>query len=411
MYKILGSKYFKLALTVFLTGALLLLFYQMASNFTEFRNGISEIVSIISPFIYGFVLAYLVSPIYNVIVKFSYKVLSKKTARKLRCFMLCKVIATIITLVIMLALVSGMIALVIPQLVDSIVGIVNTLPGKLDQVTNWIENYADNMDNEMLAEKLNEYGNQMQTSTIEWAQDTLLPGIGTMMQRISSSVILTLKKVMNILIGLIITVYLLNSKETFKAQIKKTVYSLLSRENAESLFEFGRFTNKTFGGFINGKLIDSLIIGIICFIAMSILKLPYPILISTIIGVSNIIPFFGPIIGAVPSAMLLFLISPMQALYFVIMVIVLQQLDGNIIGPAIIGNTTGLTSFWVMFAIVVGGGLFGFMGMVLSVPIFAVIYFYIGRAVENRLKKKGLDHDTREYIKYDSYDIDKEEIL
>lgn len=410
MNKLINSRIFKVAAAVFVTGALLIIFYRILSNYEDFRTSISDFNRIISPFVYGGVLAYLLCPVYNLVVKWTYRQLSKKIKNKKRCLMISRVIASAVALLVLFGVVAGMLALVIPQLIESIVGIVDTLPARLDQVSALFDKFTANMSNKVIANQINKYSQQLQESTIKWAQETLLPGIGTMMQRVSASVILTVKTFLNIMIGIIITVYLLNGKEIFKAQTKKIIYSIMSKERANKIFEFGKYTNRTFGAFINGKIIDSIIIGVICFIAMSVLKLQYPILISTIVGVTNIIPFFGPFIGAIPSAAILFLVSPLQALYFIIMVIILQQFDGNIIGPAILGNSTGLASFWVMFAIVIGGGIFGFMGMVLSVPVFAVIYYYIGLAVGEKLKRKGLEPHTNEYIDFDSYNIEKDEL-
>ena len=213
------------------------------------------------------------------------------------------------------------------------------------------------------------------------------------------------------LVALIICVYILNSKELFMAQGKKFINAVFTKEHAEAIFELGRLSNNTFGGFINGKIIDSIIIGIICFIAMTILKLPMAMMISVVVGVTNIIPFFGPFIGAVPSALLLVLIKPMAALEFIILIIVLQQLDGNIIGPKILGKATKLASFWVMFAIIVGGGLFGFLGMILGVPVFAVFYTYAARGINKLLKKKNIDSDTLAYEDFSKYGASKTELF
>ena len=187
--------------------------------------------------------------------------------------------------------------------------------------------------------------------------------------------------------------------------------ALVSRERANEIFEFGNFCNRTFGGFINGKLIDSVIIGIICFVAMTIIDLPYPVLVSSIIGVTNFIPFFGPFIGAVPSTIIICVESPIKALYFIILVIVLQTFDGNILGPKILGGTTGLASFWVMFAIILCGGIFGFVGMILGVPVFAVLYYYSSKFISKKLKRRNLPEDTVNYEEFNKYDIDRKEII
>ena len=196
----------------------------------------------------------------------------------------------------------------------------------------------------------------------------------------------------------------LNIKDTLSAQSKKIVYSLLKLKDANRLVSEVRFAHSVFGGFITGKLLDSLIIGIMCFFAMQFLKMPYVLLVSVIIGVTNVIPFFGPFIGAVPSAFLILLVSPMKCLYFLIFILVLQQFDGNILGPKILGDSTGLPSFWVLFSILLFGGLFGFVGMIIAVPLFAVIYRLTATYVSSALRKKDLSARTEDYLSLDYID-------
>ena len=203
----------------------------------------------------------------------------------------------------------------------------------------------------------------------------------------------------NFLIGRIIALYLLMSKELFAGQGKKIIYALFEEDNANATIRNIRFVHRTFGGFISGKLVDSLIIGMICFIGMTLLNLPYPLLISLIIGITNIIPFFGPFIGAIPSIILILMVNPLQALYFGIFVFALQQFDGNILGPKILGDKTGLSSFWVIFAITLFGGYWGFVGMVVGVPLFAVLYAAWKAFINRSLQKKGLSTDTNEYLR------------
>lgn len=202
----------------------------------------------------------------------------------------------------------------------------------------------------------------------------------------------------NFFIGLIIALYLLVSKELFAGQGKKMIYALFEEETGNLLIKNIRFVHSTFGGFISGKLVDSLIIGMLCFIGMTLLNLPYPLLVSLIVGVTNIIPFFGPFIGAVPSIILILMVNPLQALYFGIFVFILQQFDGNILGPKILGDKTGLSSFWVIFSITIFGGYWGFIGMAIGVPVFAVIYAAWKAFISRSLQKKGLSTDTVEYL-------------
>lgn len=410
MKRLLENKHARLMLMIFIVGALLIIFNQIVGNYESFSEGVGTIKTIISPFIYGFVMAYLLSPIYNATVRGLYKLLGKYFKNKQRLFSFCKLVASIVAVVCLIGAVAGLIALIVPQVIESLTGILKSLPQRLTQLSALFNDTTSKMDNKRLAMKMSEIYAQVQTNLIELAQTKLLPGMGTLVGQVSTQVILTLKTMMNVMIGVMACVYMLNSKERFQGQFKKVILATLPKEKAEAVFDFAKFTNRTFGGFINGKIIDSIIIGIICFILMKIFGFPYPILISAIIGITNVIPFFGPFIGAIPAAIIILLVSPIHALYFLILIFILQQVDGNIIGPAILGNTTGIASFWVLFSIVIGGGLFGFIGMVLGVPVFAIIYYYFSRSINKRLEAKGLEFRTDSYEDLNKYKIDKEEL-
>jgi predicted PurR-regulated permease PerM len=216
---------------------------------------------------------------------------------------------------------------------------------------------------------------------------------------------------LNIVIGLIVSIYLMASKEKFSGQAKKIIYALFKPVRANVIVETARKSNEIFGGFISGKLLDSAIIGVIAYVVLAILRMPDPVMIAVIIGVTNIIPFFGPFIGAVPSFIIVVLQNPIQGLYFLIFIVVLQQVDGNIIGPKILGNSTGLSPFWVVFAILLFGGLWGFPGMVLGVPTMAVIYYIIKKIVEYGLRKRGLREETNCYITLRNVDCGTNEMI
>jgi len=408
--RLLENKHARLMFMIFIVGALLIIFNQIVGNYESFSEGVGTIKTIISPFIYGFVMAYLLSPIYNATVRGLYKLLGKYFKNKQRLFSFCKLVASVVAVVCLIGAVAGLIALIVPQVIESLTGILKSLPQRLTQLSALFNDITSKMDNKRLAMKMSEIYAQVQTNLIELAQTKLLPGMGTLVGQVSTQVILTLKTMMNVMIGVMACVYMLNSKERFQGQFKKVILATLPKEKAEAVFDFAKFTNRTFGGFINGKIIDSIIIGIICFILMKIFGFPYPILISAIIGITNVIPFFGPFIGAIPAAIIILLVSPIHALYFLILIFILQQVDGNIIGPAILGNTTGIASFWVLFSIVIGGGLFGFIGMVLGVPVFAIIYYYFSRSINKRLEAKGLEFRTDSYEDLNKYKIDKEEL-
>lgn len=410
MKRLLENKHARLMFMIFIVGALLIIFNQIVGNYESFSEGVGTIKTIISPFIYGFVMAYLLSPIYNATVRGLYKLLGKYFKNKQRLFSFCKLVASVVAVVCLIGAVAGLIALIVPQVIESLTGILKSLPQRLTQLSALFNDITSKMDNKRLAMKMSEIYAQAQTNLIELAQTKLLPGMGTLVGQVSTQVLLTLKTMMNVMIGVMACVYMLNSKEHFQGQFKKVILATLPKEKAEAVFDFAKFTNRTFGGFINGKIIDSIIIGIICFILMEIFGFPYPILVSAIIGITNVIPFFGPFIGAIPAAIIILLVSPIHALYFLVLIFVLQQVDGNIIGPTILGNTTGIASFWVLFSIVIGGGLFGFIGMVLGVPVFAIIYYYFSRSINKRLEAKGLEFRTDSYEDLNKYKIDKEEL-
>lgn len=410
MKRLLENKHARLMFMIFIVGALLIIFNQIVGNYESFSEGVGTIKTIVSPFIYGFVMAYLLSPIYNATVRGLYKLLGKYFKNKQRLFSFCKLVASVVAVVCLIGAVAGLIALIVPQVIESLTGILKSLPQRLTQLSALFNDITSKMDNKRLAMRMSEIYAQVQTNLIELAQTKLLPGMGTLVGQVSTQVLLTLKTMMNVMIGVMACVYMLNSKERFQGQFKKVILATLPKEKAEAVFDFAKFTNRTFGGFINGKIIDSIIIGIICFILMEIFGFPYPILISAIIGITNVIPFFGPFIGAIPAAIIILLVSPIHALYFLILIFILQQVDGNIIGPAILGNTTGIASFWVLFSIVIGGGLFGFIGMVLGAPVFAIIYYYFSRSINKRLEAKGLEFRTDSYEDLNKYKIDKEEL-
>ena len=230
-----------------------------------------------------------------------------------------------------------------------------------------------------------------------WLTKEVLPQASTLMTVLSGGVVSTLVFLKNLLVGIIVSVYLLATKELCAAQARKIVHGLFSRENVRWVLLGTRKVDEIFSGFVRGKLLDSLIIGIICFVGCSILKFPYTPLVSVIVGVTNVIPFFGPFLGAIPSTFLIILADPLKGLYFVLFVLALQQLDGNVIGPKILGDKTGLSSLWVIIAILVGGSFFGIPGMFFGVPVCACLYSAASFFIESRLRRKCLPLSTEAY--------------
>ncbi len=299
--------------------------------------------------------------------------------------------------------------MMVPELIKSIQNMMVNLPSEFNDFSDWVDEFM--AEDSQMANWLATLGIDL-ISIGEYLekifQNQILPQLKTYMTYVASfttGVISAFRMFFNFVIGLVIALYLLVGKETFIGQGKKILYAVLPAKAGNNALRLLRVSHQLFGGFISGKIVDSAIIGVICYVGLIILKIPYSLLVAAIVGVTNVVPFFGPFIGAVPSFILIALAEPMKGLYFLVFVLALQQVDGNIIGPKILGDSTGLSSFWVIFAILVGGGLFGFMGMLFGVPTFAVIYWLIREIVAYTLRKRRLPEETRDYIKMENVDI------
>ncbi len=386
------NTYFKWGLTIFIAISASIVLFFLIYRSQGLAENLSVLVAIVTPFIYGFVIAYLLTPSYNFFLRKINLFLEPRINNKKKLISFSKIVSTAITLVLSITIITGLISMVLPQLATSILGIINTFPSNADGLMIWV------VDKFNLSERTaNFINNNIVNNLTNWFMENLVPTVSEVVAGVSTGLISFLVIIKNFLLGLIICVYFLNGKEVFAAQAKKIIFASCTKERAEFIIHESKFINRTFSGFINGKIIDSIIVGIICFISMTIMGMPYTLLISVIIGATNIIPFFGPFIGAIPSTIIILLESPIQAVYFVIFIQILQLVDGNVIGPRILGGSTGIPSFWVIFAILVGGGLFGFIGMIIGIPIFAVIYAYVGRYVRNKLCEKELPMDTLNY--------------
>ena len=355
----------------------------------------AKIAHILAPVIYGAVFAYLLNPVYNrvqaVVMKLTKDIIPDETGRK----RLGGFLGTLASLCLLIAVVVGLISMLIPQLISSIRGVMETLPTSINNLEIWLEKVlADNPD---LEQQVMQHYGAAADYLQNWLTNVVVPNIYRIIGSVSSGVVLVVQAVFDILIGLIVMVYLLNMKEKLLAQAKMIIYGVFPLKIANKVIEEGRYVHQVFGGFIIGKLLDSLIIGLICFVLLGFANMPYVLLVSVIVGVTNVIPFFGPFIGAIPSAFLILLSDPMKCLYFLIFVLLLQQFDGNILGPKILGDSTGLSSFWVLFSILLFGGLMGFVGMIIGVPTFAVIYRLVTEFTTWRLGKKALSGNIDEY--------------
>lgn len=379
-----------------------ILFYYFMYHLNEVWEGFNNLISIIMPIIDGFVIAYLLSPfinfLENLIYKHSKNEYSEKGKKRVR------VITIVFTNIFFMFIIYKFFEIIIPDIAKSITNIVDNADTYFDNFEKWINDIGKK--NPSLRKQVNYIYEQYGTKIREWSTTSLFPAAQKWVLVITNGVFTALKAIWNLIIGFIISIYLLYNKETFSAQAKKIAYALMKRERANAFIHNARFTNKTFLGFFIGKIIDSIIIGFLCYFALLIFNIPYPVLVSMIVGVTNIIPFFGPFIGAIPCSLLILIIDPIKCLYFIILIIVIQQLDGNVIGPKILGNKTGLTSFWVIFAITLFGGLWGFMGMIVGVPIFAVLFAACTAYFNSKLEGKNLETETEKYKNFDYIDKD-----
>lgn len=352
-------------------------------------KGITEILK---PFLYGVVFAYLLAPLCNKIEEKLFQIFpkAKTKARRFICF-----IAIVISLCVAIAVIWLIIMMIIPQVWDSVMKIIQMVPQKLIVVNNWIENMLENQPE--LQAYFEEFSSQAESNIDSLLNVDTIQKVQSIINSLSVQLFGVLGVVKNIFLGLLISAYLLGSRKLFGAQAGLILHGVFSDKWAKIIEEEIRYTDKMFNGFLVGKIIDSAIIGLLCFAGTSIMGFEAPAFISVIIGITNIIPFFGPFIGAIPCGLLLLLENPMHCLYFIIFIFVLQQLDGNVIGPKILGNTTGVSSFWVLFAILLFGGMWGVVGMVIGVPLFAVIYDIIRKLVYRGLRKHKRESMITDY--------------
>ncbi|WP_133015846.1 AI-2E family transporter [Clostridium cuniculi] len=381
-----NNKYATIAMYAFLVICGSILLYLGISHISSIKASINDFIKTLHPFIIGGTLAYLL----NFILKFyEDKILShdffkklKRSAKRGIGLLLTYITASIITYLF--------IQFVLPQLVDSIIGLVNNIPEYLNELTKVTNDIFDNLNLQP------EYINLI-TDKFGEAVTYIITIISNLVPVIGNFVVGATSSILNIIIGIIVSIYILIDKEKFMALGKKIVYALCSEEKAKFTLRLATQSNMTFSRFIGGKILDSFIIGVLTFFILTIFKMPYVLLISVIVGVTNIIPFFGPFIGGIPAAIIILFVSPIQALWFVIIIIVIQQIDGNIIGPKILGDSIGISAFWILFSLLVAAKFMGFVGMVIGVPLFAIFYSIIKEIIEEKLRKKGLPIETEKY--------------
>lgn len=404
------KNYYHKGLAAFFTVAMCILFYFVVFRFYEVKRYANMIMGILRPFAFGAVIAYLLCPVCNWFERQLAELSGlekrpEKTAAQLR--RMFAGVSILLSLSLFCLIIYALATMLISQVASSVQTLIEALPGYFQKAGIWLNRLA--ADNAIPMNFLETYWKEIMTEVQDFAKTHLLPNVSSIISGGSVGLRTMVLFLKDLIIGLIVAVYLMNSRKLFARQAEKVVRALFPpkeyedpdrEQTADWILRETHIINDYLGGFIKGKLLDSLIIGLICMFFTGIMKMPYAVLVSVVIGVTNIIPFFGPFIGAVPTAILILMVSPVKCVYFIIFILVLQQFDGNILGPKILGNSTGISGFWVMVAILVGGGLWGVLGMFLGVPIFACAYAGVRACAAYRLRKKGLPTDTASYLSH-----------
>lgn len=358
-------------------------FFFLIYRFQGFGDAISVLTGILMPFIYGAVIAYLLKPVCNTVENFLRRSSPEKAHKAV------EPVAILLTMLFGVLLVYALLMMIIPQLITSVTTLYYTAQRNINRFVAWISTQEFFEENHDLLLMIESAYDSISLNLDTWIKTTLVPSMQNIVSGVGSGVISVVNTLKNLLIGIIVAVYLLASRKRFAQQAKMILYSAVPSPWAQRILDEVKYADRMFGGFINGKILDSAIIGVLCYIVCLIVRFPSALLVSVIIGVTNVIPFFGPFIGAIPATLLILIQDPIKAIWFVLFVFILQQLDGNVIGPKILGNSTGLSSFWVLFAILLFGGLWGFVGMIVGVPLFAVIYDVVKKLVLFGLRRNG----------------------
>ncbi len=398
------TKYLYWGITAFAVIACSILFFYLISRWRALFEALSLLLQILTPFLIGFLITYILYKPMGFFERSMFYPLCRKLSKKDSpgTAKAARAISVAFIEILMLALLAGVIALVLPQIISSIEKLISSADSYYRYIVRWITKMLD--DYPELEAFFIRMTDELNSFLKNFLETVILPRLESTITNIYGGVTGILSFIVSFAIGVIISVYVLFGHERFSAQIKKVTYGLFKPITANRICAVTRFVDKVCGGFLTGKLIDSLIIAIICYAGLLIFNVPYAALVSVIVGITNIVPFFGPFIGAVPSAFIILLESPVKCLIFIIFIIVLQQIDGNIIGPKILGDRLGMNAFWIMFAIILFGGLFGFWGMLLGVPVFAVIYEGAGMLIKKLLNKRDLPETTEAFQNIESVD-------
>ena len=401
------KKYLYWGVTAFVVICASMLFYFGIFHMDVLIRGLHTISDAMMPVIFGAVIAFLLTPVVNFMehrVIFPFMERKDIAVNKSRKKMI-RYVSVFFALVFAVLIFYSLMSMIMPSIVESIISLINDMPRYVQNVGHWLNTLLKN--NKELQDTAFDFFNNYSSKMEVWVNNSLLPQLKELLAHFTTSVFGLLTFIKNLLIGLIISVYLMVDKEKFMIQGKMFAYALFDPDKANAIIKGSRFVNRTFGGFVSGKIVDSAIIGVLCYLITSMLGTPYAILVSVIVGVTNVIPFFGPYLGAIPSAFIILLVNPMQCLYFVIAIIALQQFDGNILGPKILGDSTGLSSFMVIVAILLFGGLLGIPGMIIGVPVWAVIvagtkFLRNSLLVKRKLPVEDGVYENLEYIDPDT---------
>ncbi|MBO4468609.1 MAG: AI-2E family transporter [Clostridia bacterium] len=387
---------------LFLVIAASILFFFAIYRIDIFLSAISTVLTVLEPVFFGLVIAYLLNPLVDIFEKKVFpKIFKKGIGKRLKKFV--DIVSIFFSMLIFCLILWGIVILIIPAVVESIGTLSSVLPQRIMKLIDNADEYLNKNDT------MKYFSSQASLYVQKWIQTDLSSIVYKSVDYVFFGVLGVVNFLKNFAIGMLISVYILYSKEKFGNQSRKILCACFKQKTVNNILIVLKKSNSVFNGFIYGKILDSVIIGVICFVGITILDMPYRVLVATIVGITNIIPIFGPYIGAIPCAALILLTDPIKGIYFIIFIILLQTLDGNVIGPKILGGKTGIESFWVIFAILIGGGLFGVLGMILGVPVFAVIYYFVAMQINRMLKKKKMSTNSEDYA-IDNFNLSENEV-
>ncbi len=382
--------YLAVGLTALLVMMIGTVFFFFVYRYEGTNQLFKKLINILQPIVIGVVLAYLLNPLVNLFRK----ILTKRIKLKAQ---LSKVLAIAISLILAGTVLSLFCWSVLPKVYKSLEELILKMPQMIGSTTTWLMNYWE--ENEFLTKYVNEILVSSASYLKNFIEIRVIPQISVIITQVYTGIFSLATGLLNFVIGIIVSVYILMEKEHFMAIGKKLVYGICPRKTGNVIIKTIKKAHSIFSRFVLATLFDAVLVGVVTYIVLSIANIPSALLIGVIVACTNIIPFFGPFIGAIPSFLIVLIQDPVKSIWFVLIILIIQQVDGNIIVPKVLGSMTGLSSFWVVTATLISGGLFGFAGMVLGVPTFALIYYCIDEITKHMLRKKGLPEETEIYLK------------